>query len=561
MTGKKLIAMLSFLLVSMQVVFSQAAFTFGGGEVEQRLRTDVFTLASDEMQGRESGTEGEELAARFIQSRMQEIGLQPLFNGSFIQEFEFYGSWTLGEDNLLMINEQEFVLQKDFFVLPNASNATVHAEAVYVGFGLEPDRFADDVEHGPVEGKILFMEYFLPEELDDRSVPQTAEVIRNKVDRAESLGARGVIFVNTRSWRNDPSTRLSQNLGSAGIPVLFARSEVLEYWQQSGENSMVLLSVEKDRPVFTSMNVAGYIDNQARYTVVVGGHFDHLGVGRAGSRSPGSNQIHPGADDNASGVAGVLETARYIAQSGLTNFNYIFIAFGAEEKGLLGSRHFVDSDAYDMGKINYMFNFDMIGRKTNGSLTLIGTGTSPVWNDLIDRLERPGLNITKSASGMGGSDHTSFYMKNIPVIFFFTGIHDDYHRPSDTPEKINFEGMQQILSFGYDMIAELNGMDRLAFSETPLTRRGAQRRSEGVTLGLMPDHAFDGPGLKVLAVVEDRPAQRAGIRAGDIILQIGDDEISDIQTYMTALSNLKANQTVVVVIIREGSTQRLEFNL
>ncbi len=559
MKGKYLLNLFLVLFFG-QITFGQVQFSFDPEEVKERVHYDINQLASEEMEGREAGTEGERKAAAFIQSRFEEAGLQPLFGDSYLQDFEFFGEWSFGEENMLLIGEGAFELHADYFILPNSANAQIYAPGVYVGFGLQTDTHNDYEELTDLENKIFFMEYFLPSDLDDGTMRLPLEVLQKKIETAKNNGALAVVFVNTRSERNDPPTSIRQQLGRESIPVLFAISEVFEYWQQMGGNDLITLSTDLYREAFTAMNVAGYIDNQAETTVVIGGHYDHLGFGGSGSRSPGSNAIHYGADDNASGTAGVMESARFLYQSDYTANNYIFIAFSAEEKGLLGSRHFAESDAYDMEKISYMLNLDMIGRLENRNITLYGTGTSPAWDSLIDLHAGDELVIRKSASGQGGSDHTNFYRHNIPVLFFFTGIHEDYHRPTDTPDKINYEGMYTILDFTYNMIGTLDAMGRPEFTETKVTRRGAAR-SQGPVLGVMPDHAFEGEGMKIMAVSENNPAQKAGMKDGDIIVRVGETRVSDIYTYMQALSSLKANETVKVQVIREGESIELDVTL
>ncbi len=558
----RIIKSLIVFLVVLPMTFavqSQSSFDLSTEAVIERLRHGVYTLSSEEMEGREAGTEGERRAAAWLKEQMMEIGLEPVFDGSYFQEFDFSGELSFGEENFLVINDTGFELHTDFFVLPNSASASVFGRGVYVGFGMETEQFNDYEGLEDVDASIFFMEYFMPGHLDDGSNSLSLEQMQQKIETARQKGAEAVVFVNTQVDRSNPSTSLRQRLGREDIPVIFARSEVLEYWQQNASDSEIHLSAHLTRETFTAVNVAGYIDNNADYTVVIGGHYDHLGYGGRGSRSPGVHTIHYGADDNASGTVGVLEAARFLMQSDLTSSNYLFIGFSAEEKGLIGSRYFTESGAYDMERVNYMFNYDMIGRKTEGSFILYGTGTSPVWDHFIDLNAGDDLNVRKGPSGVGGSDHTSFYRQNIPVLFFFTGIHDDYHRPTDTPDKVNFEGMYTILSFSYDLIASLDGLGKLEFTETPVQRRGTARRS-GPTLGIMPDLVFDGQGLRIEAVTENNPAQKAGMKNGDIIIRLGEVRISDINTYMQALGSLEGAETVSVTVMREGEEMVLEVN-
>lgn len=542
------------------MAWGQKAFDFSEEAVISRLKQDVYTLASDEMEGRESGTEGERLAAAYIKERMQEIGLQPLFGRSFIQEFQFPGEWVWGDNNRIRLGSRNFAHDADFFTLPGSASTSVRAGFVDVGFGLDGVGGYSDYDGLPnLEGKIFVMEFFVPEIVENEVNLSFRELVLAKMQAAEDRGAAGIMFINVKSGRDDPRLDMRVAADTQDFPVVFLHEPTYRALMQQPE-AEIYLSTELERTELTSMNVAGYIDNNAPSTVVIGGHFDHVGYGRRGSRSPGEELIHYGADDNASGTAGVLEAARYLIQSDLRNHNYIFIAFGAEEKGLIGSRYFTNSDAYDMERVNYMFNLDMIGRLEDYSLTMIGTGTSPSWEPLIDQLAPDHFNIRKVPGGVGGSDHTNFYLKDIPVIFFFTGTHEDYHRPGDTPDKINYEGAREILGLMLDMIQSLDGEDRLAFTATPTTPRGGRQRTEGPTLGLMPDFGFDGDGLRVQAVIDNRPGQQAGLQNGDIIIRIDGAEVLEIESYMEAIGKFRAGQTSVVVVKRGEEEVELEVS-
>lgn len=556
-----------FVLISAFSLNAQVAYDFSDDAVMSRLKEDIYTLASDEMEGREAGTDGERKAAAYISERMQEAGLEPLFDGSFYQEFPFPGDWVWGTNNTLSYNGHDFEHGTDYYVLPGSASGTWTISVVDVGFGLsnldDTEGFEDYCDYEGVEdleGKIFMMEFFFPEALDTLADRGLHRLIFQKIRLAEEKGAAGIIFVNTRSTRKDPPIDLRITRRVFDMPVLFAGEEIASLIRYE-EPELIHIQTELYREDNTGINVAGYLDNQAEHTVVIGAHYDHVGYGGHGSRSPGVHAIHYGADDNASGTAGVLEKARFLTATGqATQYNYIFIAFSAEEKGLVGSRYFTDSEAYDMDKINYMFNLDMIGRMEDHSLSLIGTGSSPSWEILIEKSAPEHFNIRKSPGGRGGSDHTSFYVKNIPVLFFFTGIHDDYHTPEDTADKINYEGAKEIIAFGIDMMLALDQKEQLVFTQSGAPAQ-TRTREDMVTLGLMPDHAFDGEGLRILAVSDDRPAQKAGIQNGDIIIQINDIKILEIQTYMEALSNISGGQPIRVIIQREEEQIEIEVEV
>jgi hypothetical protein len=317
--------------------------------------------------------------------------------------------------------------------------------------------------------------------------------------------------------------------------------------------------VHGEGSVDTAFNVIGFLNNDATTTIFIGAHYDHLGMdGQSSSLDANpSNKIHNGADDNASGVAGVIELARYFSTNKKKEkTNFMFVCFSGEELGLLGSKYLADHSPIEMSSVNFMINMDMIGRLDPQTKTLLvhGTGTSPVWEPLLKELESPDLNVKTDSSGTGPSDHTSFYLKDVPVLHFFTGSHSDYHKPSDDFEKINSVGEAKVLTLIAKIIENLDGQPKLEFLPTK-TKATATRSSFKVTMGIMPSYANDVEGLKVDGVSDGKPAQKAGIQTGDVIIQIGEYVIKDIQNYMDALGKFEKGQIVPVKITREGQTQ------
>jgi len=308
-------------------------------------------------------------------------------------------------------------------------------------------------------------------------------------------------------------------------------------------------------------NVVAFLDNKADKTIIIGAHFDHLGLGENGSSLDANPQgkIHNGADDNASGVAGVLELARYFKTNKLKETsNFLFICFSGEELGLFGSKYFTEKPTLALSNVNYMINMDMIGRlnPTTRSLSISGSGTSPVWETLLKDIPTT-LNIKTDSAGIGPSDHTSFYLKNIPVLHFFTGSHSDYHKPSDDWDKINYEGEKEVLELVITVVEKLDDQPRLAFLPTK-NKSMSSSRSFKVTMGVMPSYTSDVAGLLVDGVTEGRPAQKAGILTGDVITQIGDYTIKDMQSYMETLGKFEKGQQVPVKIIRNKEEKILQ---
>lgn len=309
---------------------------------------------------------------------------------------------------------------------------------------------------------------------------------------------------------------------------------------------------------YNGANVIGYLDNGQPYTIVVGAHYDHLGDDGRGSSLDANPQgkIHHGADDNASGVAGVLELARHYALNGeKERYNFLFMCYSAEEAGLIGSKYFTNHATVLLSTISCMINMDMIGRLNDSTrkLLIYGTGTSPVWEPMLKNIHND-LVLKFDSSGVGPSDQTSFYLKDIPVLHFFTGQHSDYHKPSDIAEKINYKGEKVVLDFITQVIDSVSNYSKLGFQKT--INKEAKSTGFKVTLGIMPDYSYDKEGVRVDGVSDNKPAQKAGLKADDIILQLGEYRVKDIYSYMDALNKFKKGEHTKVQFSRGGD--RLE---
>ncbi len=299
-------------------------------------------------------------------------------------------------------------------------------------------------------------------------------------------------------------------------------------------------------------NVVGFLDNKAPYTIVIGAHYDHLGLGHDHNSLDANpdGKIHNGADDNASGTSGVIELAKYFSSNKKTEpYNFLFICFSGEELGLLGSKKYCDNPDIEMAKINYMVNMDMIGRLSDSTKKLVvyGVGTSPVFVPLIDSI-RTKFSIKKDSSGIGPSDQTSFYLKDVPVLHFFTGQHSDYHKPSDDTEKINSEGEAMVLDYIATIIEKTFRYSKLTFLKTRNPDTG--KSSFKVTMGVMPDYTFEGEGMRIDGVSDNKPAFKAGLKKGDVVKKLGEHSFKDVQGYMKALSNFKKGDSTTVEVQR-----------
>ena len=292
----------------------------------------------------------------------------------------------------------------------------------------------------------------------------------------------------------------------------------------------------------TGTNVVGLIDNGSKNTVVIGAHYDHLGHGIFGSRHTGDPAIHNGADDNASGVAAILRLAEKLKGGMYSNNNYLLMGFSGEELGLYGSKFFIKNPTVKKESINYMINLDMVGRLNDEKVLVVtGVGTSPAWA-AIDKIETV-MKLSKSQSGMGPSDHASFYLEDIPVINFFTGQHEDYHKPEDDSELINYEGIKMVSDFTLKLIGEADDDGKVAFTKTKDESKDKKAAAFKVTLGVMPDYTYQGEGMRIDGVMDERPAKNAGMQKGDIVIKMGDIDVKDIYDYMEGLAAYKKGET------------------
>jgi len=347
-----------------------------------------------------------------------------------------------------------------------------------------------------------------------------------------------------------------ENLGLEG-------KGTIEYFQafsfkpKTNPHQKVNYTVKDGDSTIAGTNVLGFINNNAENTIVIGAHYDHLGYGAEGSLHRGEKAIHNGADDNASGVAVMLNLAEKLKTKN-TNNNYLFMAFSGEEMGLLGSNYFVKNATIDTKKINYMINMDMVGRlKADSTLAAYGVGTSPILKQTL-KAHNSNFKLIQKESGIGPSDHTSFYNADIPVLHFFTGQHEDYHKPSDDFEKLNYKGMETISNYIFEVISDLDNNGKLPFRKTKNESEETPRFKVG--LGVIPDYLFDGKGMRIDGISEDKPAQKAGLQKGDIVVKLGDSAVVDMMSYMKVLATFDKGNTTKVVVDRKGKMVEAEIN-
>jgi len=514
------------------------------------LQQHVKILSGDIMEGRRTGTPGEKLAAEYIGSTFKKLGLSPKGTDGYYQPFLVKDGKQVNRSTHLIIDGHTLAINKDFFPLPFSSNNSIEAmPSVALNEANEP------------------WFYDLNELLEtNKSNPHFDfnSAIWNKSREMHKNGATAVFLYNSSSIDDKLVFNPKDKSESLPIPVVYiTKGSVKKYLHDDLASLDVKLKVDLGLATRTGRNVLAYIDNGAARTVVMGAHFDHLGYGEDGnslSADKTGKEIYNGADDNASGTAALLEMARVLKNSKNKTSNYLFIAFSGEELGLFGSKFFVDSPTINLSSVNYMINLDMVGRLNDSTKTVTvgGYGTTPTWGQLYsmsgkNRLYDVNLKFRFDSSGTGPSDHTSFYRKDIPVLFYFTGLHSDYHKPTDDYDKINYNGQMHLVKHILSVVENVEKQgSRLAFNKTREVQMASP--SFSVTLGIMPDYTFSGEGVRLDGVSDNRPAQGIGMKAGDVVLSLNDHKTSSIETYMKALSQFKKGDKVKVVYKRGNET-------
>lgn len=517
-------------------------------QIVTNLQQYIGFLANDKLEGRRTGTPGEAKAAAYIAEAFKKAGLSPKGTNSYLQTFDIAEGKQINPSTFLTIDGKNLALNKEFFPLVFSADTVIEA-------------LPSMVLQEPGTPWFFDLKDLLQ---SNRNNPHfdLNEAIVNTTKIFSEKGASAVFLYNSSSINDGLQFNGKEKLETAAIPVVYITKEgARKFLNDPYATIDVKLKVDIEPKQRTGINVIGYIDNGAPATVIIGAHFDHLGHGEdGGSTAPKEvGQIHNGADDNASGTAAVLEMARLLKNSKLENNNYLFIAFSGEELGLFGSKYFTQHPTIDLSSVNYMINMDMVGRLSDSShvLTVGGYGTSPSWGEIYHLSGRKALydrdlQFRFDSSGTGASDHTSFYLQNIPVLFYFTGVHHDYHKPSDDANKINYVGEMNVIKHIMSVIeAEDRQNQKLVFTKTRDAQASTSTRFS-VTLGIMPDYSFSGTGVRVDDVLENRPAQKAGIKAGDVILSIGDYKTSSLEAYMKALSAFNKGDKTTVSFLRAG---------
>lgn len=514
------------------------------------LQQHVQFLASDQLQGRRTGSTGEKLAADYISKQFKTLGLQPQGTADYLQPFDIAEGKQVNPATHFFINGTELKLNSEFFPLVYSANASLEAMPSAAIQESDMPWFLDLKE-------LLEQNAANPHFDLDNAVYKKAQDMQGR-------GATAVIVYNSSTTKDDLSFNGKDGTETLKIPVLYlSKAAATKYLADESATLEVKLKTDIGPKRRQGNNVVGYIDNGAANTVVLGAHYDHLGFGEDGNslaRGDGK-QVHNGADDNASGTSALMELARLLKDAKYKASNYLLIAFSGEELGLYGSKYFVEHPTIDLGKVSYMINMDMLGRLNDAepTITVGGYGTSPTWGEAFGITGKKGLYTANlkfryDSSGTGPSDHTSFYRKNIPVLFYFTGLHADYHKPTDDADKLNYMGEMNIIKHILSLIDATNKRgEKLAFTKTREAQVGTSARFS-VTLGIMPDYSFSGNGVRVDGVSENRPAQKAGMKAGDVITALGEHKVSSVEGYMQALGKFKKGDKTTVTYNRGSET-------
>ncbi len=555
----------------------------------EELYEHVAFLASDSLKGRKPGTPEADIAARYIRDQIKKAGLQLLGDDGF-QYFDVITAVEPGPANNLSFDNFTVKINEDYIPLAFSKDTSAQAKVVFVDYGFD---FDDDsiswhsYKDLDVKGKYVLVLRGDPDPERGHSVFESYNSLRHKVLVAKDKGASGVIFVSGEKIDPDDALiEMTVNDGrtSAGVQVIHIKRHVAD--RMLANRNVTIKSLEKEindyrQPMSIKLdqivNISTEIVKKSESTqnvlallrgndpvlkeeyIVIGAHYDHLGLGGSGSgsRRPDTVAIHNGADDNASGVASIIEIVEKMAsRKNELKRSIIFIAFGAEEMGLLGSKFFIDHSPIHIEDIIAMLNLDMVGslNKETKVLTIGGTGTAIGLSDLVNQLvDSTKLIVKQSTEGYGPSDHASFYMKDIPVIFFFTGVTEEYHTPDDIVDSLNFIGQKVVSEYAYDLAMAIDMRNEaLVYQEAgPKIRTEGGRRSLKVTLGIMPDFAsVNSKGVRADIVIKDRPAYRAGMQNGDIIMAMDGKPVGDIYEYMARLKEFKKGQRISVDVIR-----------
>jgi aminopeptidase YwaD len=569
-----------------------------------RYLTDVKTLAAPNMEGRGPGTQGLVRASKYIEARYKTLGLQPAGTNGYLQPFTVTTRAKLKADNALTVSDagkrQSLAINKDFEPISFSSSGSFVGPLIFVGYGATADEFQyDDYAGMDVKDKIVVMLRYEPEgfaaKAGNQGLTQHSQLV-SKAINARNHGAKAVILVNGKlgEGEEDLLMRFGGVSGpeNAGIILLQVKNSVADVWFRAGGKSLddvqmrinhmgkpasfafpdtlkVAGAINIEQTHAQVNNVLAYLPGKSDEYIIIGAHYDHLGRGDSNSLAPSQiGQIHPGADDNASGTAGVLELARLFAPlKGQLDRGILFMDFSGEELGLLGSAHWVKDPTMPLAKCVAMINMDMIGRIRDDKIFIGGVGTGSTFKPILEAAEKQtGFKVETSPGGYSASDHTSFVAQKIPVLFFFSGLHSDYHKPSDTADKINAPSAAQLLNMVADVAMQMaNAPQRPAFvtvaEDKPIGGISGGGGGYGPYFGSIPDFGEVKDGVRFSDVRPGSPAAKAGLKGGDILVEYDGKPIHNLYDFTDALRRSKVGQVVEVKVLRDGQPMTVSVKL
>jgi aminopeptidase YwaD len=520
-------------LAALACKHQQAIFDNLVGNLQQH----IGILASDSFEGRRSGSNGANLAINYIANYFETAKLQPTSTNNYIQNFNFNeGLQYKNKETSFLIQDTPLLLEDDFFPFAFSkqelvvSNATMSFKEPNEVWFFDVANLLQDNLQNPHFSIESYLKKYAKIAYDQHA---TGLIVYNSNDS---------IVDNIFFDKNDTS---SQSL----LPIIYIKKQAIKkYFNDVTATYKMAFSVKINKIQRNISNVVGIINNNANKTIVIGAHYDHLGFGEDKNALDTLQQIHNGADDNASGCAAMLELIPILKQEIYNKANYIFIGFGGEELGLLGSKYWLQHPTINTN-IDYMINLDMVGRYDSATkLTIGGFGTTNIWGNVLPNIAS-NLQIKFDSTGSGPSDHASFYKNKIPVLFFFTGSHKDYHKTSDKTDKINFIGTANIVNYIATIVANTKDSSNFSFVATKDAAMGNNTKFT-VSLGIMPDYSFLGNGVKIDAIIGNKIASKIGLQSGDILQQLGSYKFNDVNSYMQILAKFKKGDNTKLIIKR-----------
>ena len=594
LTRSVFLLMLALLVMVPFSLYSQSSPQITAGELQKHVKY----LASDELEGRRVGSKGANAAADYIANELKTYGLKPLGDkGTYFQNFDFVSGIKLDKINTLAVTisgkSEGLTPEKDYRPLGFSSSESYSGGVVFVGYGIsDTSKKYNDYAGIDVKGKAVMLLRNAPPSDSLRDFGMVA-ALRYKAAKARELGAKAIIVVTgSEDSENDDLMKLAYDNASGGAGILAinitrkaadailktagttVKALQLEINKTKSPKPVALLNVSLQLTVSlkeiieNARNVVGILEGNdpslKDQIIIVGAHYDHLGWGGEGSLKPDTVAIHHGADDNASGTSGMLELAQWFASSkAALKRTMVFMAFSGEEEGLLGSGYYVNHPIIPLEKTVVMLNMDMIGRLKGRRLIVNGVGTSQGFEALVKKLNTDSMFVlSMTKDGFGASDQASFYGKKIPVLFFFTDIHSDYHRPSDTWDKLNYPGMELVVRYAGAIATDLDQTaDKPAYIAVEAPKQQSTGRNSRVYMGTIPDFGEQVQGMKLSGVREGSPAAKAGLQAGDIIVKFGRVEIKNLYDFTYALGEYKPGDPVEVIIKRGNESKTMHVIL